>query len=114
VIRREDLTFSGKVDPIDRATRSGRTVEHSFCPECRAPLFSRAPTAPEYMSLRGGTLDDASWVIPIAQTFVESSIPWAMIPGVRAVSWDDFDFVALGQEWLATAPEFRGDGANGN
>jgi hypothetical protein len=46
-------------------------------------------------------------VVPIAQTFVESAIGWAVIPGVRAVSWDDFDYVALGQEWRAGAPAFR-------
>lgn len=107
VIRTDDLTVSGDVDTVPRSARSARVVEHSFCPECRVPIFSRAPVAPEYMSLRGGTLDDAGWVVPIAQSFVESAVPWAVIPGVRTVSWDEFDFVALGLEWLASAPEFE-------
>jgi hypothetical protein len=58
------------------------------------------------MSLRAGTLDDASWVTPIVQIFVESAIPWAVIPGVRVVPWEGFDYVALGREWAATAPAF--------
>lgn len=62
------------------------------------------------MSLRGGTLDDAGWVVPIAQLYVESAIPWAVIPDVRAVTPDDFDFVALGREWQATAPIFAQPG----
>jgi hypothetical protein len=65
-----------------------------------------APVAPEYMSLRAGTLDDASWVVPISQSFVESAIPWAVIPGVRVVPWSEFDYAGLGAEWMASAPEF--------
>jgi hypothetical protein len=38
--------------------------------------------------------------------WVESAIPWAVIPGVRIVAWKDFDYVALGREWAATAPKF--------
>jgi hypothetical protein len=59
------------------------------------------------MSLRAGTLDDAGWVVPISQSFIESAIAWAVIPGVRVVPWDQFDYLALGAEWRATAPEFR-------
>jgi hypothetical protein len=107
VIRTLDLSITGAAVVGQRATRSGRVVENSYCVDCRTPVFSRAPVAPDYMSLRAGTLDDASWVLPVAQSFVESAIPWAVIPNVRAVSWDEFDFVALGQEWVAGAPEFK-------
>ena len=107
VIRTDDLTVSGNVEILRRSTQSGRAVDHSFCPECRVPVFSRAPIAPEYMSLRAGTLDDASWVVPISQSFVESAIPWAVIPGVTVVHWEEFDFVAQGQAWLVSAPEFK-------
>lgn len=106
VIRSADIAIEGPLDMMERAMRSGRMVEHGFCPTCRVPIVARAPVAPDYMSLRAGTLDDAGWVKPIAQTFVESAIPWAVIPGVRAVSWDEFDYVALGQDWSASAPRF--------
>lgn len=45
------------------------------------------------MSLRAGTLDDASWVSPVVQIWVESAIPWAVIPGVRSEPPETFDFV---------------------
>ena len=61
---------------------------------------------PDYATLSAGTLDDAGWVKAIAQTFVESAIPCAVIPGVRAVPWSGSDYVALGREWAASAPEF--------
>jgi hypothetical protein len=106
VIRTADLEVVGAPDIASSSFRSGRLVERSFCPKCRVPLFSRAPAAPEYMSLRAGTLDDASWVVPISQSFVESAIPWAVIPGVRVVPWSEFDYAGLGVEWVASAPEF--------
>ena len=58
------------------------------------------------MSLRAGTLDDASWVSPVVQIWVESAIPWAVIPGVRSEPPETFDFVRLGREWARTAPRF--------
>jgi hypothetical protein len=106
VIQTVDLSLTGPLDMVRRSTRSGREVEHSHCANCRVPLVSRAPVAPDYMSLRAGTLDDAGWVTPIAQTFVESAIPWAIIPGVRSTPWETFDYAALGREWVETAPEF--------
>ncbi len=86
--------------------RSGREIDHSYCPVCRVPLLACARAAPEFMTLRAGTLDDAGWVTPIVQTFVESAIPWAVIPGVRTIPWAEFDFLELGREWVETAPPF--------
>jgi hypothetical protein len=107
VVRTVDVAVAGTTETFMRVTASGREVEHSFCPACRVAVLSRAPVAPDFMSVRAGTLEDASWVKPIAQAFVESAIPWAVIPGVRSVPWAEFDFEALGREWQASAPAFR-------
>lgn len=110
VINSADLVLTGAVETTVRENRSGRRIEHRACPICRVPLVSMAQAAPDYMSLRAGMLDDAGWVRPIAQSFVESAIPWAVIPGVRHVPWPAFDFHALGEEWRASAPSFRAEG----
>ena len=106
VVRTADVSVDGAVQIVRRTNRSGREIEDSVCPACRTPTLSRAPVAPDYMSVRAGTLDDAGWVVPIAQTWVESAIPWAVIPGVQQVDWPDFDFVALGRDWAASTPRF--------
>jgi hypothetical protein len=108
VVRTQDLALAGPLERLARATRAGRAVEQGFCPHCRVPLLATAPVAPDYTSLRAGTLDDAGWVVPIAQTFVASAIPWAVIPNVRQVAWEDFDYEALGRDWRPTAPKFTG------
>ncbi len=105
-VRSADLSVTGEIEIERLATRSGRQIDHTLCARCRCRVMSRAVLTPEYASLRAGTLDDASWVTPIAQTWVESAIPWAVIPGVRVVAWKDFDYAALGREWGATAPRF--------
>jgi hypothetical protein len=45
-------------------------------------------------------------LVPIVHTWVESAISWAVIPGVRAFAWKDFDYASLAREWAATAPQF--------
>jgi hypothetical protein len=107
VVRSADLTVIGEPVTYERTSPWGRVTEQSFCPTCRVQLISRAPAAPDYATLRVGTLDDASWVVPGAQSFVESAIPWAVMPGVPVVPWREFDFAALGAEWLASAPRFE-------
>lgn len=110
VVRTADLVLCGDAPEIRRsATSWGREVDHSFCPECRTRLFGRAVATPDTANLRAGTLDDPSWVRPIAQTFVESAIPWAVIPGVRKVAPETIDWAELVREWRASAPWFEKD-----
>ncbi len=106
VARSADFEPTGEADVRRREISGGRVVEQMTCPACGVHVWSRRPDAADFMSLKAGTLDDAGWVVPIAQTWVESAIPWAVIPGVRQVDWADFDFVALGQDWQASAPAF--------
>jgi hypothetical protein len=107
VLRSADLTITGPIEMAPVSTPSGRRIELILCPTCRIRILARDPHAADYASLRVGTLDDARWVVPIAQTWVESALPWAVIPGVRAIGPEEvFDFVALGQDWMASAPRF--------
>lgn len=106
VARSADFAATGPVEVRRREITGGRIVEQRVCPDCGVHVWSSRPDAADFMSLKAGTLDDAGWVAPIAQTWVESAIPWAVIPGVRHVDWGDFDFVALGAEWQASAPRF--------
>jgi hypothetical protein len=50
--------------------------------------------------------EDTEVVVPVVQTWVESAMPWVVIPGIRAVAWKDFDYASLAREWAATAPQF--------
>jgi hypothetical protein len=106
LVRTADLDVTGSVEIERLATRSGREIDHTLCSRCRCRVMSRAVATPDFTSLRAGTLDDSNWVVPIAQTWVESALPWAVIPGVRIVAWKDFDYAALGRDWAAVVPPF--------
>lgn len=107
VVHTADLSLTGVVERVHMTTPSGRDLEHSLCPECRVRLLVCAVAAPDFASLRAGTLDNASWAVPIAQMYAESAIPWAVMPDVRQVPPEAFDFVALAADWRATAPRFE-------
>lgn len=106
VVRSADVAITGLPEPILRRNRSGREIDDIACPACRTPVLARARAALDFTSIRAGALDDAGWVRPISQSFVEEAIPWAVIPGVAVVPWPDFDFEAQGELWQATAPAF--------
>jgi hypothetical protein len=106
VIRSADIVLTGAVAERDLA-RSDRRIRQSWCSACGVTLSAVALAAPDYATLPAGTLDDAGWVRPIAQTCVESAILWAVIPGVAALAWEDFDFVEQGRLWQARAPVFK-------
>lgn len=106
LVRTADLSVSGPLRTARRTTGRGAMVDDNACPTCDVRLLASAVAAPEYTSLRGGTFDDASWAVPIAQTWTESAIPWAILPGVRQVDPSTLDYNALGEAWRATAPVF--------
>jgi hypothetical protein len=108
LVHTADLAVEGRPRSERRVLANGREVVDSACPACAAFVCASATAAPAYTTLRGGTLDDTRWLRPIAQTWVESAIPWALIPGVDQVDPDRLDYYALGAAWRATAPRFVG------
>jgi hypothetical protein len=100
------LALTGPLETFTRTTARGREVRITVCAHCHARLTFNDVARPDFTGLRAGTFDDASWAVPIAQTFVKSAIPWAVIPGVKQVDPKDFDYVNLSAAWRATAPIF--------
>ena len=67
-----------------------------FCPTCGVRLIHGAP-ADEAVSLKAGTLDDTSWLRPVAHVFTARAQPWlgplvgpldapAMPPSIEAIA----------------------------
>src|SRR5262249_28279923 len=106
VVRTADVTVEGPGQVVRRKMASGRELDDTICPACRTLMLTTAPDTAEFSTIRAGTLDDASWVRPAVQTWVESAIPWAVIPGVPHRAWAEFNPLAVGAEWLASAPQF--------
>ena len=49
--------------------------EHHFCPSCKNWLFTRGIAGGAFVNLRPSLLEDASWVVPYADTGVVDRLP---------------------------------------
>jgi hypothetical protein len=56
----------------------GHTKRHGRCPECGCCIWGEI--TPEILALQAGTLDDTSWLKPIAHIWTSSAQPWFDIP----------------------------------
>jgi hypothetical protein len=54
----------------------GRWTDRGFCAECGTPLFAKGERAPGYMTIKPGSLDDATWYKPTIDTWAPSAPAW--------------------------------------
>lgn len=86
---------------------SGVQVTSRFCGDCGGRLYGERAGRPEIINVRAGTLDDTSWLMPVAHMFMKSAQPW-MQPAADAECHEAQppDFDALRPAWRALWPEF--------
>jgi hypothetical protein len=58
---------------------SGRTVYRYFCGDCGSPIYSQRASAPDWLTLRAGTLDDSSGMKITAHIWTKRARPWSHI-----------------------------------
>ncbi len=76
VLRRDLELLSGDLKDWRRPAESGRELACYFCPECGTRLYHSSSMGPEFWHLKPGTLDDTSWLEPVAQVWTKSAQPW--------------------------------------
>ncbi len=64
----------------DKVSASGRTVKISFCPTCGTRIFHEPARNPKIVNVKPGTLDDTSWIAPVAYLWLDSAQPWFQPP----------------------------------
>jgi hypothetical protein len=55
---------------------SNRWTERGFCSNCGTPMFAKGEVAPGLISIKPGTLDDASWYKPTIDTWASTAPEW--------------------------------------
>ena len=58
---------------------SGRWTDRGFCPECGTPLFAKGEVAPGLVTIKPGSLYDASWFKPSMDTWTEHAPKWLVM-----------------------------------
>ena len=78
-VRRVDVELSG-AEPVEHnaPTDSGRMARIFFCGICHTRVW-HAPALPELLTVMAGTLDDTSWVAPVAHIWTKHKQPGSHI-----------------------------------
>jgi len=86
---------------------TGVPVISWFCGDCGGRLYGDRKGREEIVNLRAGTLDDTSWLVPVAHMFMKSAQPW-VLPAADAKCHEigPDDFRPLAAIWQARWPEF--------
>jgi hypothetical protein len=99
-VRVEDLEITGSMARYKRNTGSGGTLVCDFCPDCGTRLIHRREAYATNVSLKAGSLDDTSWLVPAGHIWTKSKQKWVVIPeGSLAYELQPEDFGALKERW---------------
>ncbi|ANW00122.1 hypothetical protein LMTR13_07900 [Bradyrhizobium icense] len=113
VKRRHLSILRGKPKGWHRKSAAGEQVTTWFCGDCAAPLYGEREGRPDIAAIRAGTLDETSWLVPVAQLFMKSAQPWIK-PVLEPECYESTpaDFRTLIDKWRAMWPDFfRGSDA---
>ena len=68
--------LKGKPKQWSRSAASGRSVVCFFCGDCGTRLFHQPSRNDKITNIKPGTLDDTSWLSPVANQWTASAQPW--------------------------------------
>jgi hypothetical protein len=61
-------------------TKRGRVTTRWVCPECSSWVSAAPRDGSTPRNVRGGTLDDTSWLRPTVHIWTRSKQPWVLLP----------------------------------
>ena len=79
-VDRRDFAVTGRLKSFARRADSGNPSRGFFCPECGTRIYHRNDWSPESVSIKPGTLDDASWLRPRGHIWRRSGQHWFTPP----------------------------------
>src|SRR5215472_10171837 len=92
------IVYTCHCTDCQRTTGSGRVSTRWVCPECGVWVCTAPRPGSTVRNVRGGTLDDTSWLRPTAHIWTRSRQPWVPIPeGGR-----NFETQPPGDPWWAS------------
>lgn len=75
-VKVEALSLSGDLQCYERSTDSGARTACHFCPRCGTRIYHQSSRSPDWLTLKGGTLDDTSELRPMAHLWVSRRQTW--------------------------------------
>jgi hypothetical protein len=85
----------------ERRADSGRIVTAAFCSNCGMRVFHLPTRNRGIVNVKPGTLDDTTWLRPVAHLWTRSKQPWVVVPDdVLQFEKQPSDFAAIHEAWL--------------
>jgi len=107
VLARDFLIQQGEPKGWRHTSPTGVAVISWFCADCGGRLCGDRAGRDEIVNLRAGTLDDTSWLVPVAHIFMKSAQPWVQpAAGAECDEAGAADFKSAAAAWRAMWPEF--------
>lgn len=72
--------MQGALAAFEKAADSGRAVGIRFCPTCGTRIMHVPSHSPDMLNLKPGTLDDTSWLAPVAHVWTSSRPAGGVVP----------------------------------
>lgn len=101
VLRTDFEVTKGELATWLRTADSGKVIPQRFCAQCGVRVFTEPPGGPHSLTLRPGTLDDTSWVHPVAAMFTRSAQPWVTFDEDLVYETNPTEFEPLMKAWKA-------------
>jgi hypothetical protein len=107
VLARDFQLLRGTPKGWHHASPTGAAVISWFCGDCGGRLYGDRAGRTEIVNLRAGTLDDTTWLVPVAHIFMKSAQVWVCpAEGAECHEAGPADFNSASAAWRATWPEF--------
>lgn len=95
--------IKGSPKQTERISDAGNRIFGYFCGDCGNRLYHRPERSDAIYVFRPGTLDDTSWLNPVAMVWTKSAQPWVQIPeNMKTYEKGPEDFKELLDLWAAT------------
>jgi hypothetical protein len=106
-VARERLKLSGEFGCYTRPTDSGSRTHCYFCRNCGSRVYHQSERSADFVTLKGGTLEDPSVLDPVAHIWVSRKQPWVLLdPAIPTFATQPGDLKA----WRALIDKEPDDG----
>lgn len=100
VTRNSFKITQGQLKAWNLTSPSGKPAVVWFCDACGCRIFSERPSRPGVVNVRGGSLDDTSWLKPAAHIWIRSAQPWMRFGNdVLTFEMEPVDFGPIAEAW---------------
>lgn len=84
---------------VDRYTSNDVALNRHACEMCGTTIWLTAAEHPDFLALRGGTVDDKSSVEPVAHLWFQSALPWIQVSPDQKVYQQQPTMLELFELW---------------